>query len=86
VLLDERPKFVLKRQSAMVFLLVLNVFLHRRNLRFADRECGVPILPTKLPHPHFLFVRPFRRSRLDAIQQLLSCFKWNWNFRVLGLA
>ena len=45
-------KFLFKVTFAVMLLLVLNVFLHHRNLRRDDAECSVTFLPGKaMPHP-----------------------------------
>ena len=61
--------FVPKRPRAMMAFLPLNVAPHHRDLRRADAERTVAILPTETPVADFL-VNPFGRLPLDVAQHL----------------
>src|SRR5262249_34639846 len=69
---EQRPQFVLERHLAMALLLLLNVFLHRPNIRLADRERGVTGLPTELLIERPVRFHRFRTSLLHFLNELLQ--------------
>jgi len=49
VLPKETPKFILKAHSAMMLLLVLDIFVNTIEIRLTHRKCSITILPMKFP-------------------------------------
>ena len=55
---QQRPKFILKRYSAMVFFLIGNVRLDLFDIRLTHRECAIAGLPIKISQSGALFFCP----------------------------
>ena len=51
-------EFILECLPTMMFLLTLNVTSHTLNMRLADRENSVPILPRELPQIYSFGLHP----------------------------
>src|SRR4051812_32994365 len=67
---------VLKCRLAMMFALVLNIPYYIRQVRLADRECSVTILPRETLEPTKLIVNPERRFSLEVLGNIAWRYSW----------
>ncbi len=56
--------FFFKRSNAMMFCVVLDVFLHGIAIRIADCECSVALLPFEMLLYKFFIIHPRGRTSL----------------------
>jgi hypothetical protein len=74
VLVQERAKLILKRMSAMMFLLLLNVLDHLVGVRRADGKRSVATLPMKAAKICAFGLDPFRRAGFQCFDHLGNRF------------
>lgn len=70
VLVQEFQVLLLERPLVMMLALMLNVMYDLGEIRFADSEGSVSILPGKTTRIRELFVNPFRRIAFEKLGDL----------------